>query len=135
MTNNISNINNKKSILNKNKNNKNIVPLNNTLRSKKVLTWERSSLDSKRQNNEKIKISVNNNVEKLSSNRNNLSKKNPKILSGRPNSFMNNQKHKTIYSINTTNAAHIIQKNKKNPSTSKIENHINKLTFSNPNLV
>ena len=97
MTNNISNINNKKSILNKNKNNKNIVPLNNTLRSKKVLTWERSSLDSKRQNNEKINISVNNNVEKLSSNRNNLSKK--------------------------------------NPSTSKIENHINKLTFSNPNLM
>lgn len=136
ITNNISNINNRKSILNKIRNN-NIITnsLNNTLRGKRVLTWERKSLEKKQNNKDKINNSIINNEqnEKYNSIGNNRTKKNCKILSNRPNSLIN-QRHTTIYSNSNSNAIHIIKQSLKIPSSRKRENQINKLAFSNPNL-
>ena len=66
---------------------------------------------------------------------NNCSKNRKKILTTRPNSLQNNQKHSTLYSSITSNALHIVKKSLKKPQNKKIENNSNKLTFSNLNLV
>lgn len=66
-------------------------------------------------------------------NGNHLSKK-QKVLTNRPNSLQNNQKHSTLYSSITRNALHIVKKSLKKTNNKKIENN-NKLTFSNPNLM
>ena len=56
--------NNRKSTLNKNKNN--LSSNSNTLRGKRVLTWERKSIDTKPQKKEKINnISINNKKKKI----------------------------------------------------------------------
>ena len=104
------------------------------MKGKRVLTWERYSIDSKKHNKEKINIAINDNDEKSHSKANNISKKNHKILSKRPNSLLTNQRHSTINSSNTLNAHHLLKKNKKNPSNNQKEKHINKLISSNPNL-
>ena len=122
--------NNRKSTLNKNKNN--LSSNSNTLRGKRVLTWERKSIDTKPQKKEKINnISINNNdkLEKKNSNSNYFLKKKNKILSSRPNSLLNNQRHSTIN--NTNNSLNFVKK----APIKKIEYYSNKLTFSNPNLM
>jgi hypothetical protein len=134
MANNIININNKrKSTVNKSKNSLSSNN-NNILRGKRVLTWERKSIDAKQpKKKEKINISINsinNNkykLEKINLNSNHLQKKNAKILSSRPNSLLNN---KRLTAINTNNSINIL---KKSINKNK-EYHSNKLTFSNPNL-
>lgn len=97
---------------------------------------EKNSLDNKIPHKDKINISINNNEhqEKLNSHGNYYSKNNHKILSNRPNSLLNNQRHTTIYASNNSNAIHIFKKSLKIPCNKIIESHINKLTFSNPNL-
>ena len=132
LANNIININNKrKSTMNKCKNNLSSNN-SNTLRGKKILTWERKSIDSKQpKKKEKINISINsinNNkykLEKINLNSNHLQKNNAK--SSRPNSLLNN---KRLTAFNTNKSINILKK-----SINKNKDYYsNKLTFSNPNL-
>ena len=104
----------------------------NTLRGKKILTWERKSIDSKQpKKKEKINISINsinNNkykLDKINLNSNHLQKNNAK--SSRPNSLLNN---KRLTAFNTNKSINILKK-----SINKNKDYYsNKLTFSNPNL-
>ena len=80
-------------------------------------------------NNRKSTLNKNDKLEKTNSNSNYLLKKNYKILSSRPNSLLNNQRHSTIN--NTNNSLNIVKK----APIKKIEYYSNKLTFSNPNLM
>ena len=135
MTNNISNNDKRKSTLNKNKNN-NIIT-NKGIKSKRILTWEKKTLDTKNNKKAKINISINSEkFEKLNSTGNYLIKNNYKILSNRAeHAPINNQRKSTLYSCNiSSNQTHILKNSLKVPSHTKIENHVNKLTLSNPNL-
>lgn len=84
----------------------------------------------------KINISINTHekYENFNSFGNYLSK-NYKLLSNRTDYTSNNQRHSTISSCSVSHGTtHILKNSLKIPSISKIENHINKLTLSNPNL-
>lgn len=111
--------------------------MNNTLRGNRVLTWEKKSLDKKNNSKEKANNSIikDYKYEKNNSLGNNITKKNCKTLSSRPNSLLNYQRNTTLYSSHNPNAIHILKQSLKIPSNKKHKNQINKLTFSNPNLM
>jgi hypothetical protein len=117
---------------NNNNNNNNISSNNNTLRSKRILTWERKSIDVKKQKKEKSNISINKNekIEKFKSNNICLQKNNCKILSSRPNSLVNKQRYSTINN-NLNTSINILKKSQ----DKKKQCHSNKLTLSNPILM
>lgn len=135
-TNGINILNNRKSFLNKNNKNKIILnSLNTTLKSKKNLKREKTSLEKKSQHKEKIKISINTEqYEQYHTQGNYFSKKNCQTLSSRPTSFQNNQRNST-YSTNTSNAIHIFKKSLKIPTNKRVEKINNSLAFSNPNIM
>ena len=97
---------------------------------------ERKSLDTKRQTKEKINISLNNNFhEKNYSLGNKKSKNKHKLLTERTNFLFNNTKFSNLYSNNTSNDIHIIKKIISEKAKKTIENNLNKIIDSNPNLM
>lgn len=111
--------------------------LNNKLKVNRVLTLERKSLEKKNNSKEKVNNSIINDMqyEKINSIRNGLSKKNCKTLSNRPNSLLNYQRSTAIYSSNNSNGIHLLKQSLKIPSSKKGKIQINKLKFSNSNLM
>ena len=131
ITNSISSNNRNSNFRSKNKinvNNIRVGSLNNITKAKRVLTLERRSLDIKHQQKEKINNTLNNNsrYEKNYSYGNKNSKNNHKICPNTKNLIVNNK---------IPNGNHIIKKNIRETIIKKIENNMNILTFSNPNLM
>ena len=99
---------------------------------------ERRSLDTKRNQKEKINILTNNSkyhYEKKNSYDNNNSKDNHKLCKNRTNFLVNNKQLSTIYLNNTLNGIHLNKKNIRETTFKNIENNLNILTFSNPNFM